>query len=153
MTSNAVIVGFQVRPSVAARKMAENEQIEIRLYSVIYEAIEEVRSAMEGMLSPELKEEITGSAEVLETFRISKVGTVAGCMVTEGKLFRSNKVRIIRDGIVVYDSELASLKRFKDEVREVLAGQECGVGVKNYNDIKVGDILESYKETEVKRTL
>lgn len=152
-TSNAVIVGFQVRPSIAARRMADNEQIDIRLYSVIYDAIEEIKSAMEGMLSPEVKEEITGTAEVLETFRISKVGTVGGCIVREGKILRGNKAHIIRDGIVVYTNELASLKRFKDEVKEVVSGMDCGISIKGYNDIKVGDFIESFRETEVKRTL
>lgn len=152
-TSNAIIVGFQVRPSVSARRMAEQEQIDIRLYSVIYDAIEEIQSAMEGMLSPEVKEEVSGTAEVLETFRISKVGTVAGCIVREGKIMKGNKVHIVRDGIVIYTSELESLKRFKDEVREVTMGMECGMSVKGYNDIKVGDFIESFKETEVKRTL
>lgn len=153
MTSNSVIVGFQVRPSTQAKKLADAEQIDIRLYSVIYDAIEEIKSAMEGMLSPEVKEEVVGTVEVLETYRISKVGTIAGCIVREGKIGRGNKVRIIRDGIVVYSSELSSLKRYKDEAKEVLTGMECGVGIKNYNDIKVGDIVEAFVEVEVKRTL
>ena len=152
-TSNAVIIGFQVRPSGHAKKMADAEQIDIRLYSVIYDAIEELRSAMEGMLSPEVKEEVTGTAEVLETYRISKVGTIAGSVAREGKISRGSKARIIRDGIVVYSSELSSLKRYKDEAKEVTSGMECGIGIKNYNDIKVGDIIEAYVEVEVKRTL
>ena len=151
--SNAIIVGFQVRPSVAARKIAEKEEIDIRLYSIIYDAIEEVKSAMEGMLSPELKEEITGSAEVQEVFKITKVGTIAGCMVREGKIKRTNKVRLIRDGIVVYTGELASLKRFKDDAKEVVSGLDCGLNIQNYNDIQVGDIIEGFEQIEVQRKL
>ncbi len=152
-SSNAVIVGFQVRPSVEAKRLAVEKNIDIHLYSIIYDAIEEIRQAMEGMLAPEVKEEILGTAEVRETFHISKVGTIAGCMVREGKILRGSKVRIIRDGIVVYTSELLTLKHFKDEAKEVSVGQECGISVKNYNDIKVGDLIEAYRETEVKRTL
>lgn len=151
--SDAIIVGFQVRPSVAARKLAESEEIEIRLYSIIYDAINEVRAAMEGMLAPEVEEVIVGNAEVRETFRISKVGTVAGCMVTDGSVKRSNPIRLIRDGIVVYAGKLSSLKRFKDDVSEVRAGFDCGIGIEGFNDIKVGDIIESYENREVKRTL
>jgi len=151
--SNAIIIGFQVRPSLNARKLAEREQIDIRLYSIIYSAIEEIKDAMEGMLSPEIKEEIKGTAEVKEIFKISKVGTVAGCVVKEGKIPRSSKVRIIRDGIVVYTGELGSLKRFKDDVKEVSAGQECGLNIQNFNDIKVGDVIEAFQEVEVKKTL
>lgn len=151
--SNAIIVGFQVRPSASARKMAEKEEIDVRLYSIIYDAIEELKSAMEGMLSPEIKEEITATVEVREVFRITKVGTVAGCLVREGKIKRNNKVRIIRDGIVVYSGELESLKRFKDDVKEVGTNYECGLNIKNYNDIRVGDMIESYEEVEVKKTL
>ncbi len=151
--SDAIIIGFQVRPSMAARKEAEREGVDIRLYSVIYDAIEEVKAAMEGMLSPEIKEEITSTVEVRETFHISKVGTVAGCAVKEGKIKRGNKVRLIRDGIVIYTGELASLKRMKDDVKEVSTGYECGLSIANYNDIKVGDIIESYEEVEVKQTL
>ena len=151
--SNAIIVGFQVRPSLAARKNAEKEGVEIRLYSIIYDAIEEVKSAMEGMLSPEIKEEITAYVEVLQTFKISKVGTVAGCMVKEGKIKRSNKIRLIRDGIVIYSGELGSLKRFKDDAKEVVAGQDCGLNITNFNDIQVGDMIEAYEETEIKKTL
>ena len=151
--SNAIIVGFQVRPSMSARKLAEKEQIDIRLYSVIYQAIEELKSAMEGMLSPEIKEEIIGTVEVLETFRISKVGTIAGCIVRDGKINRTAKVRVIRDGIVIYTGALGSLKRFKDDVKEVAKGFECGLNIENYNDIAVGDIVEGYQEVEVKKTL
>jgi len=151
--SNAIVLGFQVRPSMGARKLAEKEEIDIRLYSIIYDAINEIRDAMEGMLSPEIKEEITGTAEVLNVFKISKVGTVAGCIVREGKISRSNKVRLIRDGIVVYTGDLESLKRFKDDVKEVSAGFECGLNINNFNDIKVGDIVEGFQEVEVKRKL
>ncbi|MFP4603794.1 MAG: translation initiation factor IF-2 [Bacteroidales bacterium] len=151
--SNAVVIGFQVRPSSAARKLAGKEQIDIRLYSVIYDAINDLKDAMEGMLSPEIKEEITGAAEVKNTFKIKKVGTVAGCIVREGKLERNSKVRVIRDGIVIYTGELESLKRFKDDVKEVREGYECGLNVKNFNDVKVGDMIEGYKEVEVKKTL
>jgi translation initiation factor IF-2 len=153
VASNAIIVGFQVRPSVAARKMAEKEEIDIRLYSIIYDAIEEIKAAMEGMLSPEIKEEITGAAEVQEVFKITKVGTVAGCLVREGKLRRNNKVRLIRDGIVVYTGDLASLKRFKDDVKEVSSGYECGLNIQGYNDIRVGDMIEGFEHVEVQRTL
>ncbi|MDD6210040.1 MAG: translation initiation factor IF-2 [Bacteroidales bacterium] len=151
--SDAIIIGFQVRPSQAARRLAEQDGVEIRLYSVIYDAIEEVTSAMEGMLSPEIKEEIVANVEVREVFKITKVGTVAGCMVKEGKIKRSNKIRLIRDGIVIYSGELGSLKRFKDDVKEVAAGYECGLNITNYNDIKVGDFIEAFEETEVKKTL
>ena len=151
--SNALIIGFQVRPSMAARKLAEKEEIEIRLYSIIYDAIEELRSAMEGMLSPEIKEKIVATLEILETFKITKTGTIAGCMVKEGKIVRDSKVRVIRDGIVVYSGELGSLKRFKDDVKEVVTGLECGLNVTNFNDIKVGDTIEAYTEFEVKKTL
>ncbi|WP_462279784.1 translation initiation factor IF-2 [Salinivirga cyanobacteriivorans] len=151
--SNAIIVGFQVRPSIAARKLAEKEEIDIRLYSVIYDAINEIRDAMEGMLSPDIKEEVTGTAEVLTVFKITKVGKVAGCIVREGKIYRNSKVRLIREGIVVYTGELGSLKRFKDDVKEVASGYECGLNIENFNDIKVGDMVESFKEVEVKKTL
>jgi translation initiation factor IF-2 len=151
--SNAIIVGFQVRPSLNARKLAEKEQIDIRLYSIIYDAIEEIRAAMEGMLIPEVKEEVVATLEIRETFKITKVGTVAGCYVKEGKINRSSKVRIIRDGIVVYTGELGSLKRFKDDVKEVVGGLECGLNIVNYNDIKPGDIIEAYQEVEVKKVL
>ena len=151
--SDAIIIGFQVRPSLGARKEAEKEGVDIRLYSIIYDAIEEVKAAMEGMLSPDIKEEITGNVEVLEVFKISKVGTVAGCMVRDGKIRRSNRIRLIRDGIVIFTGELESLKRFKEDVREVTSGYECGVTIRNFNDIKVGDIVEAYEETEVKKKL
>ncbi len=151
--SNAIIVGFQVRPSVAARRLAEKEGVDIRLYSIIYDTIEEVKAAMEGMLSPEIKEEVLGTAEVMETYRITKVGTVAGCLVKEGKLKRASKVRLIRDGIVIYTGDLGSLKRFKDDVKEVTSGFECGLNITNYNDVKVGDLIEAYEEVEVKKTL
>ena len=151
--SNAIIIGFQVRPSVDARKAAEREEIDIRLYSIIYDAIEELKAAMEGLLSPEIKEEITATIEIRETFKISKVGTIAGCMVKEGKVKRGNKVRLIRDGIVIYTGELASLKRMKDDVKEVASGFECGLNIANYNDIKVGDIIESFEEIKEKKSL
>ena len=152
-TSNAIIIGFQVRPSMNARKLAEKEEIDIRLYSVIYDAINEVRDAMEGMLSPDIKEEIVATVEVRETFKIKKVGTIAGCMVKEGKINRNTKVRLIREGIVIYTGVLGSLKRFKDDVKEVASGYECGLNIENFNDIKVGDIVEGYEEVEVKKTL
>jgi translation initiation factor IF-2 len=151
--SNAIVIGFQVRPSLNARKLAEKEQIDIRLYSIIYDAIEEVKSAMEGMLSPEIKEDIIGTLEILETFKITKVGTIAGCIVREGKIKRNSKVRLIRDGIVIYSGELGSLKRFKDDAKEVVTGLECGLNIENFNDIKVGDMVEAYEETELKKTL
>ena len=151
--SNAIIIGFQVRPSVEARKAAEREEVDIRLYSIIYDAIEELKAAMEGMLSPDIKEEITATLEIRATFKISKVGTIAGCMVKDGKIKRSNKVRLIRDGIVIYTGELASLKREKDDVKEVSSGFECGLNIANYNDIKEGDIVEAFEEVEIKKTL
>ncbi|MGE4287636.1 MAG: translation initiation factor IF-2 [Salinivirgaceae bacterium] len=151
--SDAIIIGFQVRPSMAARKLAEKEEIDIRLYSVIYDAINEVKDAMEGMLSPDIKEEITATVEIREVFKITKVGTVAGCYVRDGKIKRSSKIRIIRDGIVVYSGDLGSLKRFKDDVKEVAAGYECGLNIEKFNDIKMGDVIEAYEEVEVKRTL
>jgi translation initiation factor IF-2 len=151
--SNAIIIGFQVRPSLNARKLAESEQIEIRLYSIIYNAINELKQAMEGMLAPEYQEKIVGNIEIRETFKIPKVGTVAGCMVLDGKISRNTKVRVVRDGIVVFSGELASLKRFKDDVKEVSSGYECGLSVANFNDIKVNDIIEGYEQVAVKRTL
>jgi len=151
--SNAIVIGFQVRPSMQARKLAEKEEIDIRIYSIIYDAINEIKSAMEGMLSPEIREEVTATLEILETFKITKVGTIAGCMVKEGKIRRNSRVRIIREGIVVYSGELESLKRFKDDVKEVVSGQDCGLNIANYNDIKVGDIIEAYETTEVKKKL
>ena len=149
--SNAIIVGFQVRPSAAARKAAEKEQIDIRLYSIIYDAINEIKDAIEGMLEPVMKEEIVCSTEVLETFKISKVGTVAGCVVREGKMQRNTPIRVIRDGIVIYTGKLGSLRRFKDDVKEVTVGQDCGLNIESYNDIKIGDIIEGYEQVEVKR--
>ena len=151
--SEAIVIGFQVRPSVQARQLAEREEIDIRLYSVIYDTIEEIKSAMEGMLSPEIKEEITSTVEILETFKISKVGTIAGCMVRDGKITRNSKVRLIRDGIVIYTGELESLKRFKDDAKEVAKGYECGLNIAGYNDIKVGDLVESFEEVEVAKKL
>ena len=151
--SDAIIIGFQVRPSLQARKLAETEQIDIRLYSVIYKAIEEMTLAMEGMLSPDVEEKIVCNIEIRETFKISKVGTIAGCMVLDGKLNRKTGIRIIRDGVVVYTGVLSSLKRFKDDIQEVQKGFECGLSIENYNDIKVGDIVEGYDEVEVKRSL
>ncbi|MFN7311968.1 MAG: translation initiation factor IF-2 [Bacteroidota bacterium] len=151
--SDAIVIGFQVRPSPQARKLAETESIDIRLYSIIYDAINQIKSAMEGMLAPKEEEKITGNVEIREVFKISKVGTVAGCYVTEGKIFRNSKIRIIRDGVVIHSGELASLKRFKDDVKEVAYGYECGLNFNNYNDIKVGDIIEAYEIVEVKRTL
>ncbi len=151
--SEAIIIGFQVRPSVQARRNAEKDGVDIRLYSVIYDAIEEVKAAMEGMLSPEIKEEITATVEIREVFKITKVGTVAGCLVREGKIKRGNKIRLIRDGIVIFTGELGSLKRFKDDVKEVATGYECGLNISNFNDIKVGDMIESFEEIEVKQTL
>lgn len=151
--SNAIIIGFQVRPSASARKLAEQEEIQINLYSIIYKAIEEMRDAMEGLLSAKIEENIVGSAEIRETFKISKVGTIAGCFVTEGKILRSSKVRVIREGVVVYTGALGSLKRFKDDAKEVAKGFECGLNIERFNDIKVGDIVEAYEEVEVKQTL
>lgn len=151
--SDAVIIGFQVRPSLSARKLAENEQIDIRLYSVIYKAIEELKAAMEGMLSPDIEEKIVGSAEIRETFDITKVGTIAGCYVTEGSIKRSSKIRVIRDGIVIHTGTLGSLKRFKDDVREVKNNYECGLNIDKFNDIKIGDIVEAFEEVEVARKL
>ena len=151
--SNAIIIGFQVRPSVNARKLAESEEIEIRLYSIIYTAINEIKLAMEGMLAPEFQEKIVGNIEIRETFKIPKVGTIAGCMVLDGKISRNTKIRVVRDGIVVYTGELASLKRFKDDVKEVSSGYECGLSIHNFNDLQIGDVIEGYEQVAVKRTL
>ncbi len=151
--SNAIVIGFQVRPSTAAKRIAEKEEIDIRLYSIIYDAIEEIKSAMEGMLSPEIKETVVATLEIQEVFKITKVGTIAGCMVKEGKIKRGNKVRVIRDGIVIHTGELGSLKRFKDDVKEVVAGLDCGLDIKNFNDINAGDMVEAFEETEVLRKL
>ena len=151
--SDAIIIGFNVRPMGNARQIADKEEIDIRMYSIIYAAINDLKDAMEGMLSPEIKEEITGNAEIRETFKISKVGTIAGCMVTSGKIYRNSGIRLIREGVVVYTGELASLKRFKDDVKEVAKGYDCGIQVKNYNDIKEGDVIESFHEVAVKKKL
>ena len=151
--SDAVIIGFQVRPSTGAKNLAENEDVEIRLYSVIYDAINDVKDAMEGMLAPEEEEVIVGNVEIRDIFKISKVGTVAGCMVIDGVIKRANNIRVIRDGIVVYAGEIGQLKRFKEDVQEVKNGYECGLSIKNFNDLKVGDVVESYEIRETKRTL
>ena len=151
--SDAIIIGFNVRPNGTARDIADKEEVEIRTYSIIYDAINDVKEAMEGMLSPDLKEEVTGNVEVRETFKISKVGTIAGCMVLDGKIYRNSKIRIIRDGVVIHDGELASLKRYKDDVKEVNKGYECGLNIKNFNDIQIGDILEAYSIKEFKKKL
>lgn len=151
--SDAIVIGFNVRPGVSAKEIADREEIEIRTYSIIYDAINDVKEAMEGMLSPELKEQITGNIEIRETFKVSKVGTIAGCMVLDGKVNRNSNIRLIREGVVIHDGELASLKRFKDDVKEVTKGYECGLNIKNYNDIQVGDIIEAYETVEVKKKL
>ena len=151
--SSAIILGFQVRPSQAARRLADREGVEIRTYSIIYDTIEDIKSAMEGMLSPEIKENVVANLEVQQTFKITGAGTVAGCMVVEGKIKRTNKIRLIRDGIVKYAGELGSLKRYKDDVKEVVTGQECGLNIEGYNDIQSGDIIEAYEEIEIKKTL
>ncbi|MDX1327835.1 MAG: translation initiation factor IF-2, partial [Arenibacter sp.] len=151
--SDAVIIGFNVRPMGNARMLADKEEIDIRMYSIIYDAIDDLKDAMEGMLSPEMKEEITGTAEIREIFKVSKVGTIAGCMVTNGKIFRNSNIRLIRDGVVIYTGELASLKRFKDDVREVSKGYDCGLQIKNYNDIQELDIVEAFQEVAVKKKL
>jgi translation initiation factor IF-2 len=151
--SNAIIIGFHVRPNINARKLAENQKVDIRLYSVIYNAINEVKSALEGLLSPLISEEVTATVEIRDTFKVPKSGTVAGCYVLDGKITRSNKIRLIRDGIVVHEGSIGNLRRFKDDVREVDAGYECGLNVENFNDIKVGDIIEAFKLVETKKTL
>ena len=151
--SNAIIIGFQVRPSGSARKLAETEQIDIRLYSIIYDAINEIKAAMEGLLAPEFEEKIVCNIEIREVFDITKVGTIAGCFVLNGKVTRNTKIRVIRDGIVVHTWELGSLKRFKDDVKEVNKGFECGLNIKNFNDIKVSDIIEGYELVEIKAKL
>nr|WP_314603127.1 translation initiation factor IF-2 [uncultured Capnocytophaga sp.] len=151
--SNAIIVGFNVRPMTNARALAEKEEIDIRTYSIIYDAINDLKSAMEGMLSPEMKEEVTGTVEIRELFKIHKVGTIAGCMVTDGKIFRNSKIRLIREGVVIFTGELTSLKRFKDDVKEVSKGYDCGLQIKNYNDIKEGDVIEAYQEVAVKKKI
>src|SRR5690606_5940605 len=149
--SDAIILGFQVRPSSNAKKLAEQEEIEIRHYSIIYDAINQIKDAIEGMLEPEFEEVITGNIQVREIFKISKIGTVAGCYVTDGFVTRKNKIRVIRDGIVIHEGEIDQLKRFKDDVAEVKAGYECGISIKNYNDILVDDVIEGYAMQEVKR--
>jgi len=151
--SDAIIVGFQVRPLALVRRLAEQEEIDIRTYSIIYDAINEIKSAMEGMLAPTVEEKVMGNVEIREIFKISKVGTVAGCMVLDGKINRNNKVRVLRDGVVIYTGELASLKRFKEDVKEVATGYECGLNIQNFNDIKVGDLIEGYDRMEVKTKL
>ena len=151
--SEAIIIGFNVRPSTTAKQLAEKEEIDIRNYSIIYKVIDDVKDAMEGMLSPDIVEEITGTAEIRETYKISKVGTVAGCMVTDGKIYRSSKIRLIRDNVVIHTGELTSLKRFKDDVKEVSKGYDCGMQLKNYNDILVDDVIEAFQEVEVKKKL
>lgn len=151
--SSAVVIGFNVRPMTNARTIAEREEVDVRTYSIIYDAIDDIKKAMEGMLSPEMKEEISGTAEIRETFKISKIGTIAGCMVLSGKLFRNSRIRIIREGVVIHDGELSSLKRFKDDVKEVAKGYDCGLQIKNYNDIQIGDQLEAYSEVAVQKKL
>jgi translation initiation factor IF-2 len=152
-TAGAVVIGFRVRPQTAARHQAEKAGVDIRVYDVIYEAVDEVTAALEGMLAPERKETVVGTAEVRATFKVSKVGTIAGSFVTEGRIDRKARARVIRDGIVVYDGDIASLKRFKDDVKEVRESFECGIGIANFNDIKVGDLIECYTVEEVARTL
>ena len=157
--SDAIIIGFQVRPSGGARNLAEKEGVQIKTYSIIYEVIDEIKKAIEGMLDTIKEEKVMGNIEVKETYKISKIGTIAGCYVTEGKVARDSKIRLVRDGIVIYPTkegvtgELKSLKRYKDDVKEVKSGMECGLSVKNYNDIKIGDIIEAYEIIETKRTL
>jgi translation initiation factor IF-2 len=151
--SDAIVIGFNVRPMGNAREIAEKEEIDIRSYSIIYDAINDVKDAMEGMLSPEMREEVTGNVEIRETFKISKVGTIAGCMVTSGKIFRNSNIRIIREGVVIYTGDLLSLKRFKDDVKEVAKGYDCGLQINNYNDIKIGDTLECFQEIAIKKSL
>jgi translation initiation factor IF-2 len=151
--SDAIIVGFNVRPSGNARTLADNEEIDVRTYSIIYDAINDLRDAMEGMLSVEIKEEVTGNVEIREVYKISKVGNIAGCMVISGKIFRNSKIRIIRDSVVIHSGILTSLKRFKDDVKEVAKGYDCGLQIKNFNNIEIGDVIESYQEIEVKKKL
>ena len=151
--SDAIVIGFNVRPMGNARSLSEKEQIDIRTYSIIYDAINDVKDAMEGMLSPELKEEVTGNAEIRETYKISKLGTIAGCMVTSGKIFKNSGVRLIREGVVIFTGTLLSLKRFKDDVKEVAKGYDCGIQVKSFNDLKVNDLIEAFQEVEIKKKL
>ena len=151
--SNAIVVGFHVRPNLNARKLAENQKVDIRLYNVIYDIINEVKSALEGLLSPVISEEVVATLEIRNTFRVPKFGNVAGCQVLDGKITRNSKVRLVRDGIVIHEGEIATLKRFKEDVREVDAGYECGLNLANFNDIKIGDIIEAYKIVETKKKL
>ena len=151
--SDAIIIGFNVRPMGNARQIADKEEIDIRMYSIIYAAINDLKDAMEGMLSPEMKEEITGTAEIRETFKISKIGTIAGCMVISGKIYKDSGIRLIREGVVVYTGELSSLKRFKDDAKEVAKGYDCGMQIKNYNDIKENDVIECFREVAIKKKL
>jgi translation initiation factor IF-2 len=151
--SDAIVIGFNVRPMGNARAIADKEEIDIRSYSIIYDAINDVKDAMEGMLSPEIKEEITGTAEIRETYKISKVGSIAGCMVTSGKIYRNSGIRLIREGVVIFSGTLASLKRFKDDVKEVAKGYDCGIQINNYNEIKELDVLECFQEVAVKKKL
>ena len=151
--SSAVVIGFNVRPMGNARTVAEKEEVDVRTYSIIYDAIDDIKKAMEGMLSPEMKEEVSGTAEIRETFKISKIGTIAGCMVLTGKIFRNSKIRVIRDGVVIHDGELSSLKRFKDDAKEVAKGYDCGLQIKNFNDIQINDQLEAYSEVAVQKKL
>jgi translation initiation factor IF-2 len=151
--SGAIVLGFHVRPDSNARSAAEREQVDVRTYRIIYEAVEDVRNALEGLLKPEERETILGEAEVMQLFKVSKVGTIAGCTVRSGTIQRTAKARVTRDGVSVYSGALSSLKRFKDDVREVREGLECGIGIENFNDLKVGDRIESYRMEEVKRTL
>ena len=151
--SDAIIIGFNVRPQGNARVIADKEEVDIRNYSIIYDAINDLKDAMEGLLSPDMKEEITGNVEIREVYKISKIGNIAGCMVVSGKIFRNSMIRIIREGIVVYTGELSSLKRFKDDVKEVAKGYDCGLQINNYNDIKEGDVVEAYQEVAVKKKL
>jgi len=153
ITSSAIIIGFNARADAKARSMAENEGVEIRYYNVIYDLIDDVRAALSGMLSPEMREEIVGIAEVRDTFRSPKFGLIAGCMVIEGTVFRSKPIRVLRDNVVIYEGELESLRRFKDDASEVRNGTECGIGVKNYTDVKVGDLIEVYDVNEIARSL
>jgi translation initiation factor IF-2 len=151
--SNAIILGFHVRPNLKARKLAEGEGVDIRTYRVIYEVVDEIKAALEGLLDPEEKEEITATIEVREVFKVSRVGAIAGCYVVDGKIVRSDKIRLLRDGFEIYDGSIASLKRHKDDVREVEQGYECGIMIENMNDVKVGDVIEAYKMVQTKRTL
>lgn len=151
--SNAVIIGFNVRPNLNARKLAEKHKVDVRLYNIIYNVLEEVKQALEGMLAPEISEKVTATVEVREVFKVPKIGNIAGCYVQDGKITRNTKVRLLRDGFVIFDGTIASLKRIKDDVREVESGYECGIGLENFNDIKVGDIIEGYELIETKRKL